>query len=112
MFCNKAANKMVVSTHHRALSAVQMVFSQSYEELLVLNKAETIHKKKPSPSSNIEVYKSVSRLNPEFMWEYFVNKDINYSLRLGMSLLLLRLRKLPVPTTWFLELAKAWNKRY
>ena len=66
MFCNKAANKIIVFTHRRALSAVQMVFSQSYEELLVLNKAETIHKKNLRLLL-IEVYKSVSRLNPEFM---------------------------------------------
>ena len=78
MFCNKAANKMIVSTHRRALSAVQMAFSQSYNELLVLNKVDTIHRKN-FRLLIIEVYKSVSRLNPVFMWEHFVNKDINYS---------------------------------
>ena len=108
MFYNKTANKMIVSTHRRALSAVQMSFSQSYEELLASNKSESIHKKNLRLLV-IEVYKCVSRLNPEFMWDYFLNKDINYSLRLGISLFLPP-KKTTSTNDLVFRACQAWNK--
>ena len=30
-----------------------------------------------------EIYKSISQLNPEFMWSYFTHKDMPYNLRKG-----------------------------
>ena len=74
MFCNKSVYKMITSTHRRALTAVQMDFSKSYDELLVQSKAEPVHLKNLRLFM-IEVYKSENRLNPEFMWELFVDKD-------------------------------------
>ena len=35
---------------------------------------------------NDRVYKSISQLNPEFMWFYFTHKDMSYSLRKGPTL--------------------------
>ena len=29
----------------------------------------------------VEVYKSVNHLNPEYMWQFFVKKDVPYNLR-------------------------------
>ena len=31
----------------------------------------------------IEIYKSISQLNPQFMWSFFTHKDIPYNLRKG-----------------------------
>ena len=30
-----------------------------------------------------EIYKSISQLNPEFLWAYFTHKDMPYNLRKG-----------------------------
>ena len=35
---------------------------------------------------NNRVYKSISQLNPEFMWFYFTHKDMPYSFRKGPTL--------------------------
>ena len=78
---------MITSTHPSALTAVQMDFSKSYDELLFQSKAEPVHLKKLR-LLRIEVYKSVNRLNPEFMREVFVDKGFPYSLLFGTSLTL------------------------
>ena len=31
----------------------------------------------------IEIYKSISQLNPQFMWSFFTHKDIPYNFRKG-----------------------------
>ena len=31
----------------------------------------------------IEIYKSISQLNPQFMWSFFTHKGIPYNLRKG-----------------------------
>ena len=33
-----------------------------------------------------EIHKSISQLNPDFMWSYFTNKDMPYNLRKGPTL--------------------------
>ena len=33
-----------------------------------------------------EIYKTISQLNPEFMWSYFTHKDIHNSLGKGSTL--------------------------
>ena len=33
-----------------------------------------------------EIYKSISQLNPEFMWSYFTHKEMPYNLRKGTIL--------------------------
>ena len=108
MFCNKSAYKMITSTHRRALTAVQMDFSKSYDELLVQSKAEPVHLKNLRLLM-IEVYKSVNRLNPEYMWELFVDKDFSYSLRLGTSLTLPS-SKIASTNDLVFRACLAWNK--
>ena len=29
----------------------------------------------------VEIYRSINHINPEYMWKYFVKKDIPYNLR-------------------------------
>ena len=36
--------------------------------------------------SMTDIYKSISQLNPEFMWSYFTHKDVPYNLRKGPTL--------------------------
>ena len=108
MFCNKSAYKMITSTYRRTLTAVQMDFSKSYDELLIQNKAEPVHLKNLRLLM-IEVYKSVNRLNPEFMWELFVDKGFSYSLRLGISLTLLS-SKIANTNDLVFRACLVWNK--
>ena len=52
----------------------------SFEELLERDNTKTIHTKNLQKLM-IEVYKSLNHLNPEYMWEFFVKKDVQYNLR-------------------------------
>ena len=52
----------------------------SFEELIERDNTKTIHTKNLQKLM-IEVYKSLNHLNPEYMWELFVKKDVQYNLR-------------------------------
>ena len=54
--------------------------SSTYEELLNSHNDISIHQKHLKHLA-IEVYKSLTNLNPEFMWPLFKNKSIPYNLR-------------------------------
>ena len=84
MFCNKTLHQLIVTTHKRALRAVEMDFSATYEELLTLRKTCSIHNRNLLLLVT-EVYKSVNNHNPEFMGELFVEKDHPYKFRSGST---------------------------
>ena len=71
MFCGKLANSKINLVHKRALRALYNDHSASYSELLIIYGNNTIQ----------EVYKSVNRLNPTFMWNIFTSKEVRYNLR-------------------------------
>ena len=80
MFCSKISGIKIDQSHKRGLRAVYQLFNYSLEELLDLDDSTSIH------TRNIqflmtEVYKSINHLNPKFMWNLFIIKEVPYSLR-------------------------------
>ena len=68
--------------HRRTIRVVYDDYNSTYEELLASHNDISIHQKHLKHLA-IEVYKSLTNLNPEFMWPFFKNKSIPYNLRNG-----------------------------
>ena len=60
-------------THNRALES-------TLEELLDKGKSKTIHQKNLQIHM-AEIYKTINHLNPAYMWEFFIKKDVPHNLR-------------------------------
>ena len=80
LFCTKAANNKINSTHKRALRAIYGDYESTFEKLLDRDKSKTIHKKNLKILMT-EVYRTINHLNPEYMWEVFAERDVPYRLR-------------------------------
>lgn len=87
MFGSKHSNSKVDKIHKRALCAVYQQHDRSFEQLLRLDKGVSVHVKNLK-TLMIEVFKSINRLNPEFMWDLFVKNKSRYNLRSGNTLVL------------------------
>ena len=61
-------------------------YKATYDELLALYNKLKIHQRHLQFLA-IEMYKSKNKLNPSFMWKTYKEKNIPYSLRRGISLL-------------------------
>ena len=79
MFCCKRAHSLIDKTHHKALCAKLNTFAFTYDELLLRSNSISIHSKNLQLMV-IEIFKSLNRLNPEFMWDCFILKDNLYNL--------------------------------
>ena len=55
-------------------------YESTFEELLDRGDRKTTHKKNLK-NLMVEIYKAMSHLNPENMWDFFVKKDIRCNLR-------------------------------
>ena len=80
MFCKKSENDLINRTHKRALRVVHNNKGLLLNELLQIKEESHIHLK------NIrllmcEVFKSLHRTNPEFMWNLFKPKHLEKNLR-------------------------------
>ena len=80
MFCSKKASKSLDSIHKRALRVLYQNPNLPLKELLKLNESSGIHLNHLR-SLMIEVFKSVNKINPEFMWEIFSIKQCPYNFR-------------------------------
>ena len=80
LFCSKAANNEINRTHKRALRTLYRDCESNFEELLVRDDTKTIHTKNLQ-NLMVEIYKLFNQLNPEYMWEFFIKKDVPYNLR-------------------------------
>ena len=80
LFCSKAANNEINRTHKRALRTLYRDYESNFEELLDRDDTKTIHTKNLQ-NLMVEIYKSFNQLNPEYMWEFFIKKDVPYNLR-------------------------------
>ena len=80
LFCSKVANNEINRTHKRALRTLYRDYESTFEELLDRGDTKTTHKKNLQ-NLMVEIYKSMNHLNPEYMWDFFVKKDVPYNLR-------------------------------
>ena len=87
MFCGKESISKIHKIHHRSLKIVYNSYDQTYEEILTMSNVTSIHQKHLQFLA-IEVFKSIMKLNPEFMWSFFNINHVPYSLRAGTLLAL------------------------
>ena len=80
LFCSKFANNEINSTHKRALRTSYRDYESTFEERLDRCDTKKTHKKNLQYLM-VEIYKSMNHLNPEYMWDFFVKKDVPYNLR-------------------------------
>ena len=81
MFCRKKQYLKIQKIHHKALKVVYNS-NKNYDELLRDNNEFSVHQRHLR-TLICEIFKSLSNLNPEFMWSYFVFKNITYNIRNG-----------------------------
>ena len=82
MLANKSSIDKILKIHKRTLQIVYDVYDESYENLLSRSDDISIHQKQLRYLA-IEVYKSLTMLNPGFMWNFFEINHIPYNLRQG-----------------------------
>ena len=82
MFTSKNSMLKANKIHWRTLRVLYDDYKSTYEELLASHKDISIHQKHLKHLA-IEVCKSLTNLNLEFMWSFFKNKSIPYSFRNG-----------------------------
>ena len=85
MFASKMAINKICKLYYRTLKVVYNDYDKSHEELLEMNKSDSIHQRHLQFLA-IEVYKSLMHLNPVFMCSYFSEKPLPCNLRNGNSL--------------------------
>ena len=90
MFANKFSIDKILKIHKRTLQIVHDLCHESYENLLNISDDISIHQKHLQYLA-IEVYKSSTKLNHGFMWNFFERNHISYNLRRGDLLLNLNL---------------------
>ena len=84
MFANKCSIDKILKIQKRTLQIVHGVYDESYENLLNRSGDISLHQKHLA----IQVYKSLAKLNPGFMWNFFERNHTPYNLRRGDLLLL------------------------
>ena len=87
MFPNKYSIDKILKIHEGTLEIVYDVYDESYKNLLNKTDDISIHQKHLRHFP-IGVYKSLTKLNPRFMWNLFERSHIPYNLRRGNLLLL------------------------
>ena len=107
MFCSKTASNQIENTQVRALRAVHTDFATPRDELLEVYQETPLHTRNLRILL-IEVYKSLHKINPEFMWNLFTYKVTNTSFRRG-QLLALPSRQDCYKTSLVLRATLAWN---
>ena len=87
IFCKKTAIYLKMhKIHYKTLRNIYQS-DESYENLLNLNNSVSLHQRHLKFLVT-EIFKSVPKENPKFMWSYFGGKNLSYDLRKGTSLLL------------------------
>ena len=71
----------IEKTHHRTLKVVYGI-DDSYNNLLLSSNSVSIHQRHLQFLVT-EMFKSISQINPEFMWSFFKPKKLSYNLRKG-----------------------------
>ena len=84
MFCKKTIYLKMQKIHHKTLRIIYQS-DESYENLLNLDNSVSLHQRHLRFLVT-EIFKSLSKTNPKFMWSYFSSKNLPYNLRKGTSL--------------------------
>ena len=71
MFCRKTLYSKIEKIHHRTLKFIYQL-NDTYENLLLQSNTVSIHQRHLR-FLMIEIYKSISQLNPQFMWSFFTH---------------------------------------
>ena len=87
MFAGKTAINKICKIQYRTLQVVYNDYNKSFEELLEVSNTTSIHQRHLKYLVT-EVFKSTMHLNPEFMWNFFNEKPMPYSLRKGNKLII------------------------
>ena len=80
MFCSKFANKEINRTNKRALRVSYEDYDSSFEQLIEKDGSITVHQKNLQILMT-EIYKTTNHINPPYIWDFFVEKDMPYNLR-------------------------------
>jgi len=83
--CDKISDTLINKTHCRALRAVYQYRDQDFIKLLELDRSPSVHVRNLRLMLT-EVYKSLHKMNPAFMWNLFQYKNGRYCLRKGRTL--------------------------
>ena len=75
MFCRKTLYSKIEKIHHKTLKVIYES-NYTYENLLLQSSPVSVHQRHLT-FLMIEIYKSISQLNPQFMWSFFTHKDIH-----------------------------------
>ena len=81
MFCRKTLYSKIEKIHHKTLKVISES-NDTYGNLLLQSNTVSIYQRHLRFLVT-EIYKSISQLNPEFMWSYFTHKDMPYNLQKG-----------------------------
>ena len=92
MFCGKDANHKINRTHKRALRILHNDYGSSFNTLSEKSGTVMIHVKNLQKLM-LEIYKSMSNLNPSYIWHLHERKEVKYDLRAK------HLCKLPITRT-------------
>ena len=80
MFHDRKSNNKINKIHERALRIIHKDSTSNFEELLIKSNSASVHQRNLQLLLT-EIYKTVNNLNPSFMAEVFVTKDVPYNLR-------------------------------
>ena len=80
MFHDRHINAKINQIHERALRIAYQDHTSSFEELLITDKSVSVHQRNLQLLVT-EIYRTKMNLNPSFMKEIFVERKINYNLR-------------------------------
>ena len=82
MFCSRKSKLRLKNIRKRTLRVVYNEYEKNYKDLLADHDEISIHQKHLQFLPT-EFFKSVNKLNPQFMWCFFENHEIPYNLRCG-----------------------------
>ena len=81
MFFRKTYYSKIEKIHHKALKVIYEL-NATYDNLFLESNTVSVHQRHLR-FLMAEIYKSISKLDPEFMWSYFTHKDMPFHLRKG-----------------------------
>ena len=97
-----AANNEINRTNKRALRVLHKEYDASFELCLQREADTTIHIKNLQKLMS-EVFKTVNSLNPSYLWDFFITKQIEYNLRIKNLVKLPHIKLTPLEGTLLLS---------